>query len=425
MSDEGGEDEKVSAPADDGIQEEQMVGKEKLSERETAQRVWDLWMEDITRHPRVLVLGTAALDIARVLADLGFWAPLALGGMSRAEDLILEPSVQEQLLTSLEEGRFGSLLFLLPGGTFGRTFRPPARTRSHPEGNPAALHSDPALAQRVENENRYMDFVMHLIAKGNSVGSRIRLVWSRGSFLSIWPPFRRFLESGASLELSLLDESGFDGGARRVLQVGTDPEGSRKVEGLSAAASPEEAAIVDLGPLRKSTLLALGSVLQGAPRSEYQKLFPDALLEEEGVRSLWTESFGKPPKEKPPPLSTYWENPDNFKVVIMGKWKRREHNNILEARVVLQSVRRAAREPVAWGKKVLVVTDNEAARGALVKGRSCSRAFLLACRRLAAITLGLRMRVNLRYIETSRMMADRPSRGVRRPGVYRKRRSVA
>jgi hypothetical protein len=106
----------------------------------------------------------------------------------------------------------------------------------------------------------------------------------------------------------------------------------------------------------------------------------------------------------------------------MGRWSRDEHNNILEARVAVMTARRAARDSKAWGKKILILSDSEATRGAFGKGRSGSVPLLGLCRRLASLALSLRMRIRFRYVNTSRNVSDNPSRGVRQPGVYKKRR---
>jgi hypothetical protein len=126
-------------------------------------------------------------------------------------------------------------------------------------------------------------------------------------------------------------------------------------------------------------------------------------------------------REEAPTIDIWWTDPKNFSIVLMGRWEREEHINLLEARAALMAVRRAARSRSAWRKKILLVSDSKVTMGAFGKGRSSSHSLLRVCRRLGSIQLGLRMRIRVRYVHTSKNVADGPSRGQKFPGVFIKK----
>jgi hypothetical protein len=146
-------------------------------------------------------------------------------------------------------------------------------------------------------------------------------------------------------------------------------------------------------------------------------------LEERGVKGLGPVTdeekvLMKPgQKLRPPDLPSIWGSPELWQVAIRGKWKRREHINVLEARAAVQAARRLGRTEGARGKKALGITDSRVVQGAFSKGRSSSSSLQPLCRRLAAIQLGLRIRIRWRWISTKFNCSDAPSRGRKHPGV--------
>ena len=84
---------------------------------------------------------------------------------------------------------------------------------------------------------------------------------------------------------------------------------------------------------------SLADGLQRAgPSIGYMNLFPDrsdfALL---NSFEMVQERAGLVQRIEAPPLSTYWEKPAHWKVVLMGRWERDEHVNLLEARAALMA----------------------------------------------------------------------------------------
>ena len=126
-------------------------------------------------------------------------------------------------------------------------------------------------------------------------------------------------------------------------------------------------------------------------------------------------------KERGPEVGEKWAKASKWRVALQGRWKRKEHNNILEGRAGLMCVRRSARSSRNFLSRMLILTDSQVCQGAFSKGRSSSFPLLLLSRRLASLQLGLRIKVGWRYINTALNPSDGPSRGLRWPGVYTKK----
>lgn len=133
---------------------------------------------------------------------------------------------------------------------------------------------------------------------------------------------------------------------------------------------------------------------------------------------LEKEVTPKMEKRKGPPLKAAWGDPSRYKIWLRGKWKHKEHCNVLEGRAGLAAVKHLTRDAETWGKRCLLLTDSQACMGAYGKGRSSARSYVSLCRRLAAMELATGCATYWRYIETWRNASDGPSRGQKWPGVY-------
>jgi hypothetical protein len=122
-------------------------------------------------------------------------------------------------------------------------------------------------------------------------------------------------------------------------------------------------------------------------------------------------------KVRGPPLSASWGDPRRWIIWARGRWEFQEHSNVLEARAGLMAVRNLLRRSVNWGKRVLLLTDNQASAGAFSKGRSSEPSFTSLCRRLSALKLCTGSATFWRYVETFRNPADGPSRGQSWAGI--------
>ena len=123
-------------------------------------------------------------------------------------------------------------------------------------------------------------------------------------------------------------------------------------------------------------------------------------------------------KERAPPLKAEWGDPSRYSIWMRGKWRNKEHCNVLEARTAVSAVKHLTRSQSGWMKRHLALSDSQATIGAFCKGRSSARSFVSLCRRLAAMKFATGVSCYWRYIETWRNASDGPSRGQRWPGVY-------
>lgn len=99
-----------------------------------------------------------------------------------------------------------------------------------------------------------------------------------------------------------------------------------------------------------------------------------------------------------------------WKEVVVSKWARPEHINLLEATALKSSLRRAASSPQSVGSRLLVWSDSLVVTCAVRKGRSSSYALLCRLRSIAAISLALGFYVHINWIPTDFNPADEPSR---------------
>ena len=112
-------------------------------------------------------------------------------------------------------------------------------------------------------------------------------------------------------------------------------------------------------------------------------------------------------------------DPSDWKVAVQrtyGHHYRSKHINVKEAAAIVDGVRWASRTSRFRRCRLVLQSDSAVAVGALRKGRSSAPELLRQCRRLAAVTLASALALELRWLPTDRNMADRPSRGERRPG---------
>ena len=114
-------------------------------------------------------------------------------------------------------------------------------------------------------------------------------------------------------------------------------------------------------------------------------------------------------RRAPPAMARGWDPLSRWKLTWKGYWRRREHINIQELRVISMIARRCSLDRKAW-KKILVATDSKVALGAVSKGRSSSGPLLRQCRMICSVSLVCQIRLVARYLENERNPADGPSR---------------
>ena len=134
------------------------------------------------------------------------------------------------------------------------------------------------------------------------------------------------------------------------------------------------------------------------------------VLAEAVVASIASRPYARAEKVRAPPISEIWTARTGWRLLFQSVWKRQEHQNVLEARTLMNLARHLARSSKRWRRRYLVFTDSLVSLGAFGKGRSSSPALLRLCRRWATVRMVLDIRISLRWAPTDRNLADGPSR---------------
>ena len=116
-------------------------------------------------------------------------------------------------------------------------------------------------------------------------------------------------------------------------------------------------------------------------------------------------------KKRAPTADACWDKLSRWSERFRCSWSRLEHNNICEMRTAVLALKHLVRSRASWDRRVLIFTDSLVTLGVLTKGRSSSWPLLRLAREACAYQLILGIRPYWRYIETSRNIADGPSRG--------------
>jgi hypothetical protein len=112
-----------------------------------------------------------------------------------------------------------------------------------------------------------------------------------------------------------------------------------------------------------------------------------------------------------PEVSGIWDPIERWSETARWTFQKEEHNNVLEMRAGIVSVKIASSDPINWDKRCLMISDSQVAIGVFGKGRSSRLQMNHQARKLAAMMLATGMRFYWRYIRTHRNHADGPSRG--------------
>ena len=112
-----------------------------------------------------------------------------------------------------------------------------------------------------------------------------------------------------------------------------------------------------------------------------------------------------------PEVGSNWDSADRWSEVARWRFKKEEHNNVLEGRAGVAACNLAARDPAILGHRLLMISDSQVVVGFMSKGRSSIKILNLLARRVASLSIGLAPRITWRYVRTHRNHADAPSRG--------------
>jgi hypothetical protein len=300
--------------------------------------------------------------------------------------------------------------------TMSRAGKRCLRSRAHPTGLPG-LEDD--ADERVRADNALLEGCLDVLGEALVAKVPAVLTLPRGGFHLQQPSLEGFLEKHPGSRLGDADLGAY----------GCAWKGAIVFIGNSGSCLPELKLVPSGAKLLDGRQAALdGSRWQGSGAD-----WPSSFLEEwaSSVSSSVdrgepvpeeeesSEEFGlrKLARERAPAIGANWTNPKRWRVVIRGRWKRQEHNNVLEGRAALQSLRRLSRSSRNWGTRVLMLGDSQVIQGCFSKGRSSCYPLLLLGRRLASLLLATRMRLGIRYVNTKVNPSDAPSRGSLFPGV--------
>jgi len=386
---------------------------------------WEEWEDEYLNSSGTLELGSGTGRWSEEVRRSGICRAVEIDELHGLHQDMTQGFLQQQLLRELHQGEHWALVISLSSGTFSRSCKWTCRSTVFPQGVP---HLPLQLQQRVTKEDNLLNFALHFAETAFELGVWVFLEWSAGTLLDNHPAVRSFDQRTANFRGGLppvsFDFCPFGTGSRRRTQVRTNASWFSAIA-LQCPGCPDHSSIRHVPPEERAgaypsglvTTWVAGLVAAGL-NSEFQVNFPDRGLRGPGPTFQHSPDQASREQKKPPPsLSEQWAGAARWKVAIRGVWNREEHINVLEARSALMAVRRAARNPRNWKRKLLGLTDSSAVRGCFSKGRSSAASLVRPCRRLASIQLALRIRMRWRYIESLRNNADGPSRGWRVPGV--------
>lgn len=382
---------------------------------------WKAWEQEASSVTGTLELLSGTRAWSRAVRVLGRYRAVEVDLSEGPHCDISISSVQSRLIQELHGGEHWAVLLSLPAGSFGRSTNPPLRSVAYPCGLPSLLlHQQ----QRVEAEDELPSFALNYCELVRELGAWYFLEWAAGGVYEAHPAVHSF-DRRMDITPSNVDFCFHGAPILRRTSIRTNAEWSKPLwqgcPGCPSHLSTRLASAAERAGAYPSSLAERWAefLVAAGPSPEFVQHFPSRTLHLPNVPFSGGSDVNFRPETKilAPSLPGSWDDVRRWKIAIRGLWRRREHINVLEARAALQAVRRAARNPRNWRKKVLGLTDSEVVRGCFSKGRSSSSSRVGPCRRLAAIQLGLRLKMRWRRIETTRNNSDLPSRGGKVPGV--------
>lgn len=334
----------------------------------------------------------------------------------------------------IKAGLYGFVLLNPRVGSFSALRRPPLRNPHHPTGAPW-LNEEKDL-EEVESGNVEVSMAVAILKLCWSLGVKFALLHPQSSL--IWL---------TSAMLGLAELSGLVYVNVDQCELGASIKGSiRMVSNLSSLSSlgspcsgghTHESLVQRPATVEKrernpdlskelcealSRLVSDGVVWERERRLPLTNLQPEEIgtmeeNEEEEEESLtMTPPMPHPKGARGPPALSSWSDRRRWRRVVCLKWRKNEHINKQELRMLTMGIRHASRCPDRRGKRIVLLSDSLVAIGAVAKGRSSAAGLNTEVRRVASHVLGVGTKIYPRYIHTSRNCADGPSRG-RRIGV--------
>jgi hypothetical protein len=386
-------------------------------------RAWEDWLESASLACGTVELGSGSGRWSEHIRESGRCRAVMYDIMNGKHQDLSKRVVQDCLMEELVQGLHWCVLASVPSGSFGRSSKPPLRSKVYPMGLPGLTEEQ---RDKVQAENSLLEFVLSVGERCGELGIWFFLERSGGTLhgeLPQWKEFVRKTPIALGPRSILLEFCGFGGRIQRKTEIisnaGWFSSFEKGCPGCASHVSIREAGAAERNGEYPEELARSWAqeVLAQGPSPLFREKFPERDLRGPGPIFVQEGLFQRRPKIRAPALAEAWGKQERWRVVIQGSWKRREHINVLEARAALQAVRRLSRNPKSWSKKILGLTDSQVVAGCYGKGRSSAASLVSSCRRLSSLQLGLRMKVRWRWIETWRNMSDLPSRGGKVPGV--------
>lgn len=320
----------------------------------------------------VLVLGTISSEIVSHFASQNWVVEHCLidfDGMGR----VAAPLLVRRTLRLLREKRFSFVLLGVGDGTWCPLRRPALRTGREVRGV-SGIAGRPAAAIRRDNflgflGLRMMNVCLEVHVLFFCVEASNSLIWGDPSYRD----FRR-RRVGRRVEEAMWLEQRVWTTASGVKEL------CRSIVGMQ-----------DFGQGLLS-LLQGGTLVDGPPRALGRGVV-----------------LGR--KLKVPPVDAEFMDARAWTLLFKGRWKLREHINVLEARTAVLLLRHLARSRGSWHRRVLILLDSLVSIGMLAKGRSPVYPLLRLARGAAAVQLVLGVRIYLRHVRSALNTGDGPSRG--------------
>ena len=155
-------------------------------------------------------------------------------------------------------------------------------------------------------------------------------------------------------------------------------------------------------------LSSVPGILEVATREVSDTLIRRGMKRRPGRVGTRAQRFGK---RRPPEIAPWTLDKARWRLTWKGRWQRVEHTNVQEFRTIALLGRKLSMNHHVWGSRVLIFSDSTAALGCLAKGRSSRPGMLRISRQIAALALGLGIRLVGRYVRSELNYADGPSRG--------------
>ena len=108
-----------------------------------------------------------------------------------------------------------------------------------------------------------------------------------------------------------------------------------------------------------------------------------------------------------------------WKLATSRRWARHEHINALESKAILFAIRRALRAKAAFGRRILILSDNMVSVNVFSRGRSSAKGICSSTRSGASLLLASGSTLFVRWVSTHRNWADGPSRGIPQPSIIK------